>query len=267
MFTIMSAHCISVVLHLLKYVLLKNHKFWANIALVAKVLIYIYAVLFVQSGITYDECNDITDKMPVMVWLTYEVIAFYLNLFSVVFFLIISTFVQFKTIRDRMNLAGNMRTKMDFLRYAYDDLHWWQFWFCQLGLYCAGLAFRTNEDKSLGLSASQVATILLCGACLLKTLYFNQQFEIGTVHKVFLGGMLLITFMLIPRYQYLRQNKFPWFGPVVLQIIVAHFMVFVQLAIDYFTFRSKVTEWKFDVMFQQQYESNKEDVSETMLRD
>jgi hypothetical protein len=28
------------------------------------------------------------------------------------------------------------------LRYAYDDLHWWQLWFTQLGLYAAGLAFR-----------------------------------------------------------------------------------------------------------------------------
>lgn len=142
MFTIMTAHLICVVLHVLKYVLLKNHKFWGNLALVAKVAIYLYGVLFVQSGITYDDCNDVTDNMPVMIWLTYEVIAFYLNLFSVIFFLIISTFVQFKTIRDRKKLAGNMRTKMDFLRYAYDDLHWWQLWFTQLGLYAAGLAFR-----------------------------------------------------------------------------------------------------------------------------
>jgi hypothetical protein len=44
-------------------------------------------------------------------------------------------------------------------------------------------------------------------------------------------------------------------------------MVFVQLAVDYFTFKSKVTEWKFDIMFRQQYETNKEDMSETMLRD
>jgi hypothetical protein len=63
--------------------------------------------------------------MPVMVWLTYEVIAFYLNMFGVVFFLFVSTFTQFKTIRDRLNLAGNMRKNLDFLRYASEDLHWW----------------------------------------------------------------------------------------------------------------------------------------------
>lgn len=102
---------------------------------------------------------------------------------------------------------------------------------------------------------------------MLGTLYFNKEFEIGTTQKVFLGGLALITLMMIPRYKYLRDNNFPWFSPVVLEIIIAHIMVFVQLAVDYFTFKSKVTEWKFDIMFRQQYETNKEDMSETMLRD
>ena len=93
--------------------------------LVAKTLTYLYAVVYIQSGITYDECNDVTDQIPAMVWLTYEVIVFYLNLFGVVFFLFISTQVQFKTIRDRLGLAGDMRSKLDFLTYASDDLHWW----------------------------------------------------------------------------------------------------------------------------------------------
>jgi len=92
--------------------------------------------------------------MPVMVWLTYEVIVFYLNLFGVIFFLFISTQVQFKSIRDRLNLAGDMRSKLDFLRYCYDDIHWWQLWFVQVGLFAAGLSFRTNTTDSLGLSAS-----------------------------------------------------------------------------------------------------------------
>lgn len=109
MFTIMTAHLVCVLLHVLSYVLQSRNKLWANIFIIAKVLICIYAVVFVQSGITYDACNDVTDQMPVMVWLTYEVIAFYLNLFGVVFFLLISTQAQFKNIRDRLGLAGKMR--------------------------------------------------------------------------------------------------------------------------------------------------------------
>jgi hypothetical protein len=59
--------------------------------MIIKVLFYLYAVVSVQSAINYDEHNNVTDKMPVMVWLTYEVFAFYMNLFGVVFFLIVST--------------------------------------------------------------------------------------------------------------------------------------------------------------------------------
>ena len=124
MFTIMSAHLACTVLHILSHYFQSN-KFWSNIAMISKVLLYLYAVVSVQSGINYDECNDVTDKMPVMVWLTYEVFAFYMNLFGVAFFLMVSTFAQFKTIRDRLGLAGDMRDKMDFLKYCQDDLHWW----------------------------------------------------------------------------------------------------------------------------------------------
>ena len=128
MFVIMSSHLVCSVLHMMVHYFQTN-KFWSNIALIFKVLLYLYSVVFVQSGINFDNCNDVTDKMPVMVWLTYEVFVFYLNLFGVVFFLMVSTYDQFKTIRDRLGLAGDMRDRLDFLKYCYDDLHWWQLWF------------------------------------------------------------------------------------------------------------------------------------------
>ena len=91
MFTIMSAHLICTVLHTIGHYFNSN-KLWSNLCLISKVLLYLWAVVFVQSGINFDECNNVTDKMPVMVWLTYEVFVFYLNLAGVVFFLIVSTF-------------------------------------------------------------------------------------------------------------------------------------------------------------------------------
>lgn len=206
MFMIMSAHLICTVLHLLaQYAESKANRFWSNLFIIIKVLFYLYAVVFVQSAINYDECNDVTDQMPVMVWLTYEVFAFYMNLFGVVFFLMVSTYVQFKTIRDRLGLAGDMRDRLDFLRYCYEDLHWWQHWFIQVGLYLAGLTFRVNRDDALGLSASQAAIILICGAVLMKTIYFKSTFEFDTLTKTLLGCILLITLMLIPRYKWLRE--------------------------------------------------------------
>jgi len=227
----------------------QTNKFWSNIALIFKVLLYLYSVVFVQSGINFDECNNITDKMPVMVWLTYEVFVFYLNLFGVVFFLMVSTYAQFKTIRDRLGLAGDMRDRLDFLKYCYDDLHWWQLWFNQVGLYAAGLSFRVNREDALGLSAAQAGVIIFCGAVLMKTIYFKETFEFDTLTKTLLGGLLLITLMLIPRYSWLREEEFTWWSPVVLEIIIAHIMVFVQMLFEWFTLESRKNSWKKDLMF------------------
>jgi hypothetical protein len=57
--------------------------------------------------------------------------------------------------------------------------------------------------------------------------------------------------MLIPRYVWLREQKFVWWAPVVLEQIVAHLMIFVQLLIEAITFKDKVNQWKYDIMFKQ----------------
>jgi len=110
MFIMMTAHLICIAIHYLYQVLNHyNQKTFANILLVLKVLVYIYAVMEVQTGITFENCTDITDNSVVMAWLTYEVIAFYFNILSVVFFLFIASFKKFRTIRDRLNYGGKER--------------------------------------------------------------------------------------------------------------------------------------------------------------
>ena len=66
----------------------------------------------------FEEYTEITDNSHVMAWLTYEVVAFYLNIISVVFFLAIASFKIFKTIRERLGLAGQHRKKKDFLTHC-----------------------------------------------------------------------------------------------------------------------------------------------------
>lgn len=129
-----------------------------------------------------------------------------------------------------------MRNRMDFLRYCENDIYWWQTWFNQLALYCVGLLFRTNTTDSLGLSASQTLVILIAGAILNITLYFNKKFEFTKLDKVLLGTILIVTIMLIPRYVYVREHNFIWWGPIVLEIIVAHVLMFVQMAVEKLTF-------------------------------
>lgn len=101
---------------------------------------------------------------------------FYLNLISVVFFLIFASFKKFRTIRERLGYSGEERKYLDFLAHCIEDIHWWQMWFVQACLYCCGLLFRRNKDRVIGLSAIQTAIVLLLGAAVIRQLYFNSKF-------------------------------------------------------------------------------------------
>lgn len=252
MFLIMTAHLVSILLHYLHQVL--NHyeyKTWANLFLVLKVGIYLYAVMKVQVGITFPNGTDVTDRMHVMAWLTYEVVAFYLNIISVVFFLIVASFKKFKTIRERLGFAGQQRKSMDFLTYVKDDIHWWQLWFVQLSLYACGLSFRARSSYAIALSAGGTGLILLLGLLCVRQLYFNSKFQFKEYTKVFLGSLFLLCLMMIPRYFYLRGNGSVWWAPVVLEIVVAHLVMFVQMAIEYYTWEEKRTKWAQELIFTQ----------------
>lgn len=97
-------------------------------------LTYFIVVLKVQSSIDFVECKHVTEKTMVMAWLTYEVLAFYLNIISMGAFILIQNIKKFRSIRDRVGLAGDQRKKLDFLVYSKEDLHWWSVWFTQLVL-------------------------------------------------------------------------------------------------------------------------------------
>jgi len=49
--------------------------------------------------------------------------------------------------------------------------------------------------------------------------------------------------MMIPRYFYLRSEGSVWWAPIVLEIIVAHIVMFVQMAIEFYTWDEKRTKW------------------------
>ena len=265
MWYILTAHLVCIWLHYL-YQILNHYDFKgiANCLLVAKVGIFIYTVMEVQTGITFEECNDVTDNSHVMAWLTYEVIVFYLNLISVVFFLAFASFKQFTTIRERLGYAGQERKSVDFLAYCMEDIHWWQMWFTQVSLYICGLLFRRNKDRVIGLSAIQTAIILALGAALIMQLYFNSKFEFTITTKISIGSLYVICLMMIPRYITLRDGGSIWWAPVVLEIIVAHFLLAVQMGVEYFTWNEKKNKWLMERRTFEEFQAT--DASERDLR-
>ena len=132
-------------------------------------------------------------------------------------------------------------------------------------LFFAGIAFRTNKSITIGLSATQTSVILILGAALIRQLYFNSKFQFKEYTKVFLGSLLVVCLMMIPRYFYLREQGSIWWAPIVLEIIVSHLIIFVQMGVEFYTWNEKKTKWQKELMFKQQYEST--DYTERQLRD
>ena len=60
----------------------KGIKILASFLIIAKMLVYLILILKIQSSIDFIDCALETNKSQVMVWLTFEVVIFYLNLTS-----------------------------------------------------------------------------------------------------------------------------------------------------------------------------------------
>ena len=155
--TAMMAHGLSLVLHWM-YQLLNHYevKVVANMCLVSKMVLFFISILKIQSSIDFTECADVLNKSQVMAWLTFEVLMFYINLISLSAFIFIQNFKQFKSIRDRVGLAGNARKVQDFLNYSKDDLHWWSAWFNQLCLATLALIFKNSTTKGQDIKLSVI---------------------------------------------------------------------------------------------------------------
>ena len=61
-------------------------------------------------------------EQPYIVWLEFDAILFYLQIFALVLLMLISSFREFTPLRDRVNLASKRKDKTDYLLYRSDDL-------------------------------------------------------------------------------------------------------------------------------------------------
>ena len=118
-------------------------------------------------------------------------------------------------------------------------------------LFICGILFRTNKTITIGLSATQTSIILILGAILIRQLYFNSKFQFKQYTKVFMGSLVVVCLMMIPRYFYLREAGSIWWSAIVLEIIVSHFIIFVQMGVEYYTWNNKKTKWQKELMFMQ----------------
>jgi len=132
----------------------------------------------IQEATDFTECSDVVGKSQVFAWLTIEVLLFYVNIGSLSCFIFFNLFKKYRSIRDRIGLAGRHRKEMDFLNYAKDDIHWWSTWFNQTVLSLAVLIFRKSvkSDADLTWSIIEMYSKHFFGLYLIRQLYFNSKF-------------------------------------------------------------------------------------------
>lgn len=131
----------------------------------------------------------------------------------------------------------------------------------------SGLIFKVNRSIPTGISASQSAVIIICGMVLINNIYFysKEAVTFNSVSKVFLLLTVLISLMLIPSIISLLNEGSIWWAPILVEIMVAHVCVFLQLVIEYFSYREKIQKWRKEQMFDSRYKSQP-DESETAAR-
>jgi len=124
-----------------------------------------------------------------------EVLLFYINLSSLSFFIFVNLFKKYRSIRDRVGLAGKQRKTVDFLNYAKDDIHWWSTWFNQFVLSIAVLIFRKSTKQrgaDLTWSIIELFAKHFFGLYLIRQLYFNSKFQFKLKTKCVLVITVLI---------------------------------------------------------------------------
>jgi len=248
---IMLGHLFAVICHYMSELLTKNgRKVSGGWFMLAKIFSYIFVHFNLQSSILFDDCRDgIVDESQVMAWLSYEVVAFYLNIVAMSVFLLLSSFKKFYSIRDRLGFSLNQRKKNDFLNYCKDDIHWFCAWFTALLLTVMALTMRTRSHEEMKTSVGVLMTRHFLEIVLLAVLYFSPTFEMKTYIKAIIGFIFVINLVMIKVFVDIESTFTVYWAPVLLLDIVLHFYIFIYMAIDYYNWDSKIIEWKKELMF------------------
>lgn len=112
-----------------------------------------------------------------MAWLSFEVMAFYLNIAAMAIFLLMSmTCKKYRSVRDRCCMLAEPRKKMDFLTYCSEDMHWFCVSVTQLSLVILALVQRSQD-----IDAIQWACGLLFARHFLELIvisrFYNKEFD------------------------------------------------------------------------------------------
>jgi len=185
-----------------------------------------------------------------MAWLYFEVLSFYLNIIAIAGFLMLSSCKKYRTIRERSGHGQALRSKLDFLTYCREDIHWYSIWFTQLLLSVLCLHMRIQDLKTIQVCVAFLFLRHVLEFLLLATLYYSAKFEFSLFTQLLFAATVILNFVLIKFYRDLDRQHIVWWAPALLQDIVLHFYIFVMIAIEWASWEKTEARWRLDAEFQ-----------------
>lgn len=140
----------------------------------------------------------------------------------------------------------------------------------QVLLYTCGIMFRDDKigEKGIGTSATEGGVVLVIGFFLICQLYFSKdKYSPTWTTWILLGGTFVVCLALGHRFLVTFKEGRVWWSPIVLEIFVAHVVIYIQMFIEYKSWGEKRKKWYSDKKFSEQYGSKDNDDSETALRE
>ena len=96
------------------------------IKMVSYFLVIQYVQFVVINFYMQNQGQPVAHEDKNIVWLLYEIVLFYANIFSQMLFIFISRVYSFMTLKEKFitNFSKKMRYRVDFLDFVKDDIHW-----------------------------------------------------------------------------------------------------------------------------------------------
>lgn len=120
------------------------------------------------------------------------------------------------------------------------------------------LVMRTLDMDELRLCIGLLFTRHILEIVLLQQVYFSPEAELKTYVKVLLASIFLLNCFLIKIFVDLTELNSIWWAPVLLQDIILHFYIFMQLGVEYSFWDSKVAKWRREKIFSEKMASDPE---------
>lgn len=178
----------------------------------------------------------------------------------------LSSFKKFFSIRDRVGLSADHRKTQDFLYYCKEDLHWFSMWFTQVMLTVFSLAIRVSSHQEIQWSIGILFARFVLEMFVLRSVYFSSKFEVTYFTRVVMLSVFGLNCFLVKLLMQLDASFQIWWAPVLLQDIVLHFYIFLQIAIEWAYWDQKQLEWQKELMFIEQLREKDFDCDEKQVK-